>query len=144
LHLAHEFVDGFVSVETEVSPEASQEEAEWDALQDVLGNYIYYGSVLASEPEPPPQKKVSPDFPITLNIERQEVKVPVDGVGLSFVKVGDPTRWFAWAQIDDRTVRIRGWNRSSHELSLVSVDPATYEIRDHPPPAIWDRGWRSK
>lgn len=94
LDLAHEFTDGFVSVETEVIDVEFHRESEWAALQDVLGNYTLYGSVVAREPDEPPVQAL-PDFPITLSIIREDIDVAVDGAPVRFVRVGDPTRWTA-------------------------------------------------
>lgn len=139
LSLAHEFRDGFVSVETEQTDEVPPAEAEWDALGDVLENYIVHGPVHPVATEEVPQRD-APSFPISLHITRDEIDVVVDGVPVQFVRVGDPTRWVAWARMGERTVKIRSWNWPPDRLTLASVEPlSTYEMDEFAQPVLWQR-----
>lgn len=139
LSLAHEFGDGFVSVETDADDEESAEEAEWDALRDVLENYVDFGPVNVSNPDEISQR-AGPTFPLSLHITRDEIDLRVDSVPTRFVRVGDPTRWVAWTRIRDRTVKVRAWDISPDRVALAYVEPAlTYEIDDFSTPVLWER-----
>lgn len=66
------------------------------------------------------------DFPIHLEIAREEISIEVDGRPAPFVRLGDDSAWVAYGLIGDRRVRIDARSVHPDEVQLVTIDSADY------------------
>ena len=62
-------------------------------------------------------------FPLTVTADRWEQQVPVDGVPVPFVFVGDRSAWAAASEVGGRSVSLSASGWPSEGLALRSVPP---------------------
>jgi len=61
------------------------------------------------------------DWPLTLTADRWEGDVPIDGLPVRFLFVGDATTWSATGEVDGRQVTVAGNGWPHHGLALAAI-----------------------
>jgi hypothetical protein len=111
--LRHAWNSSEVEVETDTYAGRDEDE-DRRALSNWLSNHVALN------------QERSLQFPVRLEVDRRYVDVTVVGRSQRFALIGSPERWFGYARIGDRTVRVDSRNCAPESLEIVPVDASDY------------------